>query len=338
MIGFVILSHRSESQLLRLVTSLNRLYDNPEIACHHDISQSPCDPTRFPANVQFVDPVKTKWGHWSVVSATLAALELLYTKRQPDWFVLLSAADFPARPAQQVISELEQSGADAFIDFHSVDAQATNALRAQTIGQSNPQLLHFKALAVRRMKDRHLRGSELWIPIVREGPSGLRLGRHTVHLPMRLPWAPFSQDLNCFYGDHWFTGNRRVAELLLTPRPEHLHLQRHLTTRACPDECYYQTVLCNEPSLVLHRDNKRYADWGGGGAHPHDLTQSDWSDILASGAHFARKFPIDVPFLCEIEEVLALSNSTNDGGSGNHPCPFPVRVSGETALFASKAA
>ena len=91
-IGFVILSHRDPAQLLRLVVTLNRLYDDPPIACHHDREQSPIDPGIFPGNVRFVEPsVRTGWAKWSVVRGFLAALRLLYDHAAPDWFVLLSA-------------------------------------------------------------------------------------------------------------------------------------------------------------------------------------------------------------------------------------------------------
>ena len=47
-IGFVILSHNNPQQLLRLVRCLQRIYDNPPIAIHHDIGQSPLRRRRFP--------------------------------------------------------------------------------------------------------------------------------------------------------------------------------------------------------------------------------------------------------------------------------------------------
>ena len=97
-IGFVILSHRDPAQLLRLVQTLNRLYDDPPIACHHDMAQCPLDPSGFPGNVRFVDPsIRTGWAKWSVVRGFIAALRLLYAdtgpeRAGPDWFVMMSAA------------------------------------------------------------------------------------------------------------------------------------------------------------------------------------------------------------------------------------------------------
>ena len=120
-IGFVILSHNNPRQLLRLVLCLQRIYDNPPIAIHHDIGQSQIRRDDFPSDAQFVSPhLKTGWGKFSVVGAALRALELLYQNAEPDWFVLLSAADYPTMPAGRVLERLSSSGMDAFLDYREV--------------------------------------------------------------------------------------------------------------------------------------------------------------------------------------------------------------------------
>jgi len=51
-------------------------------------------------------------------------------------------------------------------------------------------------------------------------------------------------------------------------------------------------VLCSQPDLRISKDQKRFEDWttAGIGAHPKWLETSDLPKILASGAHYARKF------------------------------------------------
>lgn len=304
-IGFVILSHRDPAQLLRLVATLNRLYDDPPIACHHDRAQSAIDVRAFPDNVRFVDPsIRTGWAKWSVVRGFLAALRLLYDRDAPDWFVLLSAGDYPVRHAAAVRADLAALDADALIDFRQTSDTAAEAVARY--GSRNPELGHFESAGNRRLARQRYEGAELWLPIVRidDGGRRVRPGRLTVSLPFAAPLGPFSRDFRCFYGDHWFTGNARVARLLLTPTPQHLRLQKHLTMRTSPDECYFQTVLCNAPELRLVRDNRRYAQWNGGGAHPQTLGDGDLDAIVASEAHFARKFAPDSPVLDRIDARL----------------------------------
>lgn len=312
MIGFIIVSHRSQQQLLQLVKALNVVYQHPPIACHHDTHQSAIDQTQFPHNVRFVErPVKTAWGKFSIVQGALSALKRLYEFSDPEWFVLLSAADFPICSAGAVLSELQNSRVDAFIDFHSIHEKGADIVcHASTVGKVNPHLYHFETEANRLMKKRHYTGAELWLPRLRRDRDKVRLGRQTVHLPLSLPWSPFGRSFKCFYGDQWFTANKKVATVLLNPSSDHLRLQRHLRSRSVPDECYYQSILCNDPSLILHRNNKRFAEWNGGGAHPQELTRDQWPKMFSSNAHFARKFHEDDPCLSEILQRVA-TNSHN---------------------------
>lgn len=309
MIGFVLLSHQNPQQLARLVRTLNRLYGDPPIACHHDTSQSPLDLRDFPGNVSFVTPsVRTGWGKWSVVEATLAALRLLYDKADPDWFALLSAADYPIASAEHVRAELAASRADALLDYR--DAGADPETAAARFGPRNPSLGHFEAPGNRDMLRSRYMGAELWLPIVRfAGAGGARLGRHTIHLPFDAPGHPFAGDFRCFYGDHWFTASRTAAAALLAPTVRERKLQQHLRRRASADECYYQSVLCNRAELTIQRDSRRFAKWNGGGAHPATLTTGDLDEMLASKAHFARKFRHGDPVLDRIDEAL-LGRST----------------------------
>lgn len=304
-IGFVILSHREPAQVLRLVRTLNRLYGDPPIACHHDFSQSPLDPSAFPPNVRFVQPsVRTGWAKWSVVRAMLAALRLLYDHADPDWFVLLSGADYPIKPAAALRADLAALGADALIDFRpSGDTPEEVAAR---YGPRNPELGQFESPGNLRLKWRHFEAAALWLPRLRFNDAGrrVRLGRQTLHLPFATPFAPYRRDFRNFFGDHWFIANRRVAHLLLNPTPRHLRLQRYLSMRAVPEEGYYQTVICNEPGLRLVRDNHRYARWNGGGAHPQTLGEEDLPALAATNAHFARKFAAGAPVLDRIDREL----------------------------------
>lgn len=303
MLGFVILSHREPSQLLRLVTTLNRLYDDPPIACHHDFSQADFDTAKFPKNIRFVRPhLRTGWAKWSAVAGTLRALALLYEDGGSDWFVLLSAADYPVGPADEVRRELETSGVDAFLDYREIGDTAVSAAR---YGPLNPELAHYETDLTQALKWRRYIGAQLGLPRLRRERERWRLGRQTVHLPFASPRNPFTGDLKCFHGEHWFTANRRVADLLLNPSPRHRQLQRYLATRTSPDECYYQTVICNAPDLRINRDNKRYAKWNGGGAHPQDLGLAELDLMLASGAHFARKFAPGDPVLDRLDALLS---------------------------------
>ncbi len=301
-IGFVILSHANPSQLLRLVQSLRRVYDNPPMVCHHDFTQCPFFPDEFPSEVRFVSPhVKTRWGQFSVVAAALRALKLLYQDAAPDWFVLVSGADYPTMRSEKVLEELTSSGMDALLDFREVSniSPGPRCPEAENLPQ------HFEAPDNMAVAWHRYVEQIAWFPIVRIR-NGPRIGRHTVSLPFKAWRSPFGHNFKCFYGDHWFTGNQKVAEILLNPTDEHMQLRRHLRWRTSPDECYYHTVLGNMPQLRISKATRRFAKWEGGpGAHPWNLGLSDLEAIISAKAHFARKFAPGSPVLDEIDRMLS---------------------------------
>ena len=104
------------------------------------------------------------------------------------------------------------------------------------------------------------------------------------------PFHPFGSNLRCYGGEHWFTANRRVAQVLLDEYENGEHLIRHFSERIIPEEAFYQTVICNQAKLRVSKDNKRYTDWSLRERGPKFLEVRDLSAISASHAHFARKF------------------------------------------------
>jgi hypothetical protein len=299
-IGFIIVAYDHPQQLLRLVRRLQQMYDNPPIAIHYDVNQSPIRPADFPSDVKFVSPhVKTRWGNFSVVRASLLALELLYDGADPTWFFSLSGSDYPIMPACTVLEELTSAKVDALLDYRAVPDLGAD-LRCPP--PDNPALYSFAlptnlALAWERYVELNI-----WLPIIREGP---RLGRHRLHLGREAWRSPFGPEFKCFFGDYWFAGNSKVANVLLNPTSTHLRFRRYLRSRSVPEECYYQTVLANTEGLKISTATRRFADWTAGGAHPKVLDMDDMPAITQSKAYFARKFAPDSLLLDEMDKILS---------------------------------
>jgi len=297
-VGFVILSHNRPRQLERLVRRLLASYDEPPIAIHHDFGQAPIRTQDFPSEVKFVSPhVSTRWGQFSLVDAALRALALLYRNANPNWFFLLSAADYPTMPADAVIAELDRIKVDALLDYRVVSKEAVRNCPPP----ENPCLQHYASPDNIELAWRRYVGMNIWIPIFRKGP---RIGRLTLYLPVKAWRSPFSATFKCYFGDQWFGGSRKVAERLLNPTNTHLRLQHHLRLRVVPDECYYQTIIANEPDLSIVKATRRFTNWMDGGFHPRFLTLKDLPSIIESKSFFARKFSPDSQVLDEIDRML----------------------------------
>ena len=83
-IGFVVISHLDLQRLERLIGALNRTYDEPPIAIHHDFFQSNIDVSRLSGNIVFVRPhLRTHWADASIVHADLSGASRPLSQLRP---------------------------------------------------------------------------------------------------------------------------------------------------------------------------------------------------------------------------------------------------------------
>ncbi|HEV2800160.1 MAG TPA: beta-1,6-N-acetylglucosaminyltransferase [Pyrinomonadaceae bacterium] len=248
-VGFVLLTHNKPQMTGRLIAKLCSMFDAPPIACHHDFSKCDLPVESLPANVSFVRPhVETSWASFTEVEATARAIRLLYESQSaPDWFIYLSGADYPIKPAAQILRDLRASESDA----------------------------HINAELIERGRFTHP-----W--------HGLCYHRYCTK---RL--TPFSPRFKCYAGGQWFCANARAAEYIVEFHATQTALADHYRDLQFASESYFQCVLANAPHLRLSEQTWRYTDWSAGGAHPKTLGMEDLPTLLASHAHFARKFDAD---------------------------------------------
>ncbi len=279
-IGFVLVTYKNPQQISRLVAKLNEMFDHPPIACHHDFFKSELRTDALGENFTLVRPhLLTGWGVFAVVEAMLQALELLYRRPDsPDWFIFLSEADYPIKPAPKILEDLASSPYDAHMHHEKIiynnyerDWQRLCFTRYCTVKYGLP-FLNRRLQPTRRT---------------------LSIG-HPLFTSAALP---FSKDFHCFAGAHWFCANRKAAEHLIEFHKSEPALAKHYRRMdrftVVPEESYYHTVLCNAPDLTISRNNWRYVDWSEGRSRPKILSLEDMPQIEESTAHFARKFDID---------------------------------------------
>lgn len=286
-IGFAILSHRDPAQVSRLIDRLARLYPEAPIALHHDHSQTALPPdirSTIARHASIVEPhVQTRWGRWSLVQATLIALDaLLDAPSPPQWITLLSASDYPVAPPASVLAELHAADADAFLEARPV--------------------------TLRGPEDRHLRKrylrQTLWL-----GDAHRALQRCRLSTPASLGRAigPFGKRLTLHWGPQWFTCNLRAARAIVASPRTHRRLVNWMKRTHIPDESFIHTLIMNTPGLRVAPSSRRFTRWRSFGApSPETLTIRDLDAIRASHAHFARKFRPDDPALDDLDRSLGL--------------------------------
>ena len=299
-LGFVLVTHQEPEQIAFLCHKLASMFENPPIAIHHDYSKCHLAPATLPPNVKLVENwIPTSWGALSIVQAFLAALKLLHATSAPDWTISLSATDYPIQAAETILQELRSTKADAFLDYREIPKKGTVS--------SDP---HVQASNYNR---------PAWLISARERYVSLSVVPYAIRkyigykdrciyidgdLTTRF-FTPFHHGYLPYGGDTWLTANRRAALALLAEDETSRRLMRHYKRRAIPDESYYHTLLLNRSDLVIENNNRRYAVWNEGAAHPNQIDFGDVAKMIASSAHFARKFPFKPDLYAAVDTQVA---------------------------------
>lgn len=287
-IGFIVLINPKSplSQSVRLIQTLNRMFDHPPIVCHHDFGQNPHWPATVPPNVRLCKPyVKTGWGTSGCVEATIRSLGVLYSGPDfPEWYVYLSGADYPIKSADKILKDLRKSAFDGHIEHRLLSDD-------NLVYPPDPNNLHgYKGPTWLDQCYRRYCTIRLGVPVINRS---LRLSKRIFWLkPFGLfkSLLPFTPQFQCYAGEVWYCANYRCAERLLKFFGDDVNVARHYEKTLVPEESYPQSVLANDPTLKLSQNTYRYIDWTGGGSNPKVLSEEDLHTLNYSHCHFARKF------------------------------------------------
>ncbi|XP_037428842.1 beta-glucuronosyltransferase GlcAT14B-like [Triticum dicoccoides] len=190
-----------------------------------------------------------------------------------DWFVNLSASDYPLvtqDDMMEVFSELPR-------DLNFLDH--TSDIGWKAFARAMPVIID-PALYMKK------KGDLFWIPQKRELPTAFKL----------------------FTGSAWMVLSRPFVEYLIwgwdnLPRTVLMYYANFISS----PEGYFHTVACNADEFrnTTVNHDLHYIAWDNPPMqHPHLLTLGDWDGMLASAAPFARKFRRDDPVLDRIDADL----------------------------------
>ena len=98
---------------------------------------------------------------------------------------------------------------------------------------------------------------------------------------------------------------------MLSEQPWHKAVLTTLHNKRFVDECVYQTLLLNDPSLTICGTNLRYIKWETTtSANPKWLDMSDTAELIKSTGHFARKIRPHAQLLDWLDAKLEIEEST----------------------------
>ncbi|XAR71219.1 hypothetical protein NMG60_11028383 [Bertholletia excelsa] len=210
----------------------------------------------------------------TMVANTLhAAAILLKEGGEWDWFINLSASDYPLVTQDDLLHTFSYLPRDLnFID-HTSDIGWKEFQRAKPV-IIDPGLYMTKKADV------------FWITQRRSVPTAFKLFTGSAWMALSRPFIDF-----CIWG--WDNLPRTV-------------LMYYANFISSP-EGYFHTVMCNAPDFrnTTVNTDLHFISWDNPPKqHPHYLTEDDMSKMVESNAPFARKFHHDDPVLDKIDSEL----------------------------------
>ena len=291
-------SHRSPEQLERLVATIKRFSPDCVVHISHDRHGAALDVATLEAfsdtHVEFADG---GYGDYSHVDRYFSGVDFLERHGiDVDWYVNLSGQDYPVTRPDRAEAELECSGVDGFMehwDMYGPEGHWPATRVESRYGFRHRRLMPLSATAARRL--RPLQAVNRVQPLVRVHVAyGLTVGRRVR--------SPFGAGTGLrLHGGSAFSSLRWPVVLHLRDYlAAHPEVVEYFRATLSPEEAVFQTVLCSSSEyrtgdLRLDPDCKRYFDFSGSQLnHAGVLTPDDLPAIIASGAHFARKFDQDL--------------------------------------------
>jgi Core-2/I-Branching enzyme. len=118
---YFIQSYKQFEQILRLVTTLRRLSPNAVIILSHSLKGCPLDESSLKDQGVHIRYAEGGRGTFSLTKAYLDAIEwLLSNEIEFDWFINLTAQDYPIKPKGYIEEVLSTTEYDGFLEYFHV--------------------------------------------------------------------------------------------------------------------------------------------------------------------------------------------------------------------------
>lgn len=296
-------SHARPAQVVRLVETIKLGSPGSVVLVSHDVNGAPLDIPRLERMPGVhVLMASCKYGDFTHLDRYFAAVDWLDEHMvEFDWLENITGQDYPLRPIAEIEEILAKSDVDGYLQYAPVFPEDTPADADQ--GAAPEYRLCSPFDAAMRYKFRHWR-------IGRPTPAKQRWLRPLMAIDWIQPWfrvslafstvgvcrrnTVFTDDFICYGGSFFCTLSAACVRYARNFARENPDIVQYFRTTLAPDEVFLQTVLVNSGKFNLVADRKRYIDYSRTrNNHPKILGVDDLDRMLASGAHWARKFDIN---------------------------------------------
>jgi hypothetical protein len=280
-IAHVILAHKNPAQLERLIGAL----EHPAFDLYIHLDRK-SDLSSFQhlqkKNVHFItEREDVQWGGYSLVQAQLNGISAALKGGTYDYINVLSAQDFPIKPADFIVRFFEAHRGTEFISC------ITYSPESEWWNEALPRVKKYN------FQNFRFPGKYRMQFLVN------RLTKERVY-PLGHQLAGRSQ---------WFSITSGAAAYMLNFLEQHPEVVRFFKFVWGADEFIFSTVLYNSPFREKIKDHLFYIDWSERKPNPKLLGAGDFESLIQSDKLFARKFDLDVdPAIVEkIEQHIGVT-------------------------------
>lgn len=287
-ICYLIQTHQHPEQIYRLIKTIQTSGTDNQIIISHDFSGCDLDVNSLKDDNIKVLNGKGGRGNFSSVQSYLNAVKWLVDNRiEYDWLIYLSGQDYPIKPISEIERFLSETDYDGFMEYFNVFSLLSHWSIQE--GQSR-YLFRYQAIESLKKVPNWLKQLLTPIKIVNFLQPFFRINlAYNMFGIRRKPL--FNKNFLCYGGSFFTTLSRKCVEYLLDFCEKHPEVVEYYQKVCVSDESFLQTILVNSRKFHLCNDNKLYFDFSKTqNGRPKVLSISDYSSILQSDAHFARKF------------------------------------------------
>lgn len=280
-LAYLILAHAEPNHLERLISTLREEWARFYVHVDKKSSMRAFEPMQTLPQTCFIpDRVDACWGGYSLVQATLNLLAAARSgSPAPDWYALISGADYPIRSNRALYDFLQSSDREhiSLIEMPTPDGRKSLA---------RLERFHFEGSRSRPMPKRVILNQ-----------TNLFLEKH-----YKRDYRRVLGDIKPYASSQWWVLSRAAVDYVLSFVEANPRLVRFYKHSVIPDEMFFHTILGNSPFSAKAARNLTYADWTKGlSRNPAPLTQEHVARFADPNFHlddaegagrcfFARKF------------------------------------------------
>lgn len=274
--AILILAHKDTEQVLELSECLKPYF---KVFIHFD-AKHPLSTKEIKCftdkDIQVFQKYAVNWGAWSICEAMLFLLEKALVNSSINYFHFISGQDYPVIHPKDISMFYEKQDG-IFMKYDS----------AEGIKKTGEPLLWWQKYYFDYDK------------IQRQSYFGVLYHRLTL-LVQTIKHINKFQTLKIkipiYQGSQWLDLPRYAAEYVLDFLKSNENIKEMLRTGFCSDEFMFQTVLCNSPfkEKIINNNHRFITLMPQHGSVPAILDETNYNEIVSSGAHFARKIDPDI--------------------------------------------